>query len=98
MAHRNPWTGKRVRIVRTPDVLGGEPRVDGAINGRMPTRMVWEMVRDGRDYDYIFENYRITRWETDAAVAYENRLHRRIGRRVEAAKRALCVRWGYCDE
>lgn len=98
MRHRNPYTGQRVHIARTLNVLGGEPRIDGVLNGRMSTRQVWEMVRAGRDYLYIWENYKLPRWETDAAVAYENRLIRRLGRRIEAVKHALCWRWGYCDD
>lgn len=91
----NPYTLKPTHITRTPGVMGGQPCIEGR---RITTRQVWRMRHHGYSYQYIWENFDLPKWEQDAAVAYENRLHRRIGRRIEAAKRSLCVRWGYCDE
>lgn len=95
MRHRNPYTGQRVRIVRTADTCWGAPRIDGT---RIETRLVWELVQSGRTHQDIFDEYGIPRWEIDAAVAYEKRLVRRLGRRIEVLQVRLCRRWGLCDD
>lgn len=73
-------------ITRTKGVCGGEPCIAGT---RITTRHVW----DFRPWSMaqIRESH-LTIAQVDAALRYERRWYRRLGRRVEAARQRL-GRW-----
>ena len=95
MVNEERYLDRRARISCTPGVCGGEPCIAGT---RITTRFVWDAVKAGRGQEYLFWEYRLAAYQVKAAVAYESRLHRRIGRLIEAKQRELCRKWGYCDE
>ena len=57
-----------VEIVKTPDVLGGQPRIEGK---RIGVRMVGDMIRGGEwTIEEVVDELPVTREEVDAALAY----------------------------
>ena len=57
-----------VEIVTTPDVLGGQPRIEGK---RIGVRMLGDMIRGGEwDIEEVIDELPVTREGADAALAY----------------------------
>jgi uncharacterized protein (DUF433 family) len=68
------------RIVRTRDVVFNKPRIDGT---RIYTSLIWRASEGGHDIDYVLKNWpHLTREQIDAAIRYERRWYRRLGRRL----------------
>lgn len=77
-------------VVRTRDTCFNRPRIDGT---RMPTATVWSASRGGRDVDYVRENWpHLTDAQIMAAIRYERRWYRRLGRRLPRVT-ILVDRW-----
>lgn len=67
-------------IVRNRDVIGGKPRIVGT---RLSTSLIRQASRDGADVEYVLTNWpHLTREQIDAAIRYERRWYRRLGRRL----------------
>lgn len=67
-------------IVRTRDVIGGRPRIDGT---RLSSAFIWRASLDGTEVDYVLRNWpELAREQIDAAIRYERRWYRRLGRRL----------------
>ena len=65
------------RIVQTPGVLGGRPRLDGT---RIGTANVWGFQEGGASIEEILAAYpSLDRVDVEAALAYEAALRRMIG-------------------
>ena len=57
-----------VEIIATPDVLGGQPRIEGK---RIGVRMVGDMIRGGEwTIEEVIDELPVTREEVDVALAY----------------------------
>jgi uncharacterized protein (DUF433 family) len=57
-----------VEIVTTPEVLGGQPRIEGK---RVGVRMVGDMIRGGEwTTEEVIDELRLTRAEVSAALDY----------------------------
>jgi len=57
-----------IEIVKTPEVLGGQPRIEGK---RIGVRMIGDMIRGGEwTIDEVIDELPVTREEVDAALAY----------------------------
>ena len=65
------------RIVRTPGIVGGAARIEGT---RVRTFNVLAGHLSGWSTDVIANEYRLTQAQVAAALRYELRLHRRLGR------------------
>lgn len=59
---------RHVEIVKTPDVLGGKPRVEGV---RVGVLQVGDYVRElGMDIETVMDELRLSREQVEAALAY----------------------------
>lgn len=77
-------------ITRTKGVCGGEPCIAGT---RIPTAAILEFANAGYSTGAIVEQYpNLRAAQVWAALCYERRLYRRLGRRVDSARQRL-GRW-----
>lgn len=78
-----------VRIVKTPDVLHGKPRVEGT---RIGVFQVGELVRSaGWSRDEVAAEFDLDRPQIDAAVTYYPELMETLRVQHEATRRALAA-------
>lgn len=61
-------TKEHVEIVKTPDVLGGKPRIDGV---RVGVLQVGDLVRElNEDVETVMSELRLSREQVEAALDY----------------------------
>ncbi len=81
---------KPARIVRTPGICGGLPRIDGT---RIETRTIYYLSVVGYDTHHIMGEFpSLTSVQIEAALRYEKRLLRRVQRVLAAVLEAMTER------
>ena len=61
-------TKEHIEIVKTPDVLGGKPRIDGV---RVGVLQVGDLVRElDEDIETVMSELRLSRGQVEAALDY----------------------------